>query len=44
VLNQSNGKHSLLEIADRFGIPLSLIFDVPQKMVAAELLRGADRA
>jgi aminopeptidase-like protein len=44
VLNQSDGKHSLLEIADRSGIPLSLIFDVTQKMVAAELLRAADRA
>lgn len=44
VLNQSDGKHSLLEIAERSGIPLSLIFDVTQKMVAAELLRAADCA
>jgi aminopeptidase-like protein len=44
VLNQSDGEHSLLEIADRSGIPLSLIFDVTQKMVAAELLRASDRA
>jgi winged helix-turn-helix/Domain of unknown function (DUF4910) len=44
VLNQSDGKHSLLEIADRSGIRLSLSFDVTQKMVAAELLRAVDWA
>ncbi len=44
VLNQSDGKHSLLEIAERSGSPLSLVFDVTQRLVAAELLRAADYA
>lgn len=41
VLNQSDGKHSLLDIAERSGSPLSLVFDVTQRLVAAELLRAA---
>ena len=40
MLNQSDGKHRVLEIAEPSGIPLYLIFDVTQKMLAAELLRG----
>lgn len=42
VLNQSDGQHSLLEIAERSGLPLSLISDVTLRLVAAELLRPDD--
>jgi aminopeptidase-like protein len=40
VLNQSDGSHSLLEIAERSELPLSLISEVSQRLVAADLLRA----
>lgn len=42
VLNQSDGRKSLLEIAERSGLPLNLIQDVASRLVASELLRQED--
>jgi aminopeptidase-like protein len=39
VLNQSDGNHSLLDIADRSGLPLPLLKEAAQRLLAGELLR-----
>lgn len=39
VLNQSDGEHSLLEIAERSGISLSMVSTAAQRLVDAKLLR-----
>jgi aminopeptidase-like protein len=38
VLNQSDGGHSLLDIADRAGLPFPAVFDAAHRLVAAGLL------
>ena len=42
VLNQSDGRNSLLDIADRSGLPLPVISDVALRLAAAKLLRTVD--
>jgi aminopeptidase-like protein len=42
VLNQSDGRNSLLDIADRSGLPLPVISDVALRLDAAGLLRPAE--
>ena len=44
VLNQSDGERSLLEIAQRSGLPLELLAQVSERLVAAELLRPVRKA
>lgn len=43
VLNQSDGAHSLLDIARRSGLPLAVLRDAAHRLEAAKLLRAADR-
>lgn len=39
VLNQSDGERSLLEIAERSGLPLQLLSEVAERLVGAKLLQ-----
>ena len=39
VLNQSDGERSLLEIAQRSGLPLQLLAQVAERLLEAKLLR-----
>jgi aminopeptidase-like protein len=41
VLNQSDGAHSLLEVAERSGLPFTLLAEVAATLEEAGLLRGA---
>jgi aminopeptidase-like protein len=41
VLNQSDGEHSLLEIAERSGLAFELVHDAAQALLAADLLSKA---
>jgi aminopeptidase-like protein len=41
VLNQSDGAHSLLEVAERSGLPFNLLAEVAATLEEAGLLRGA---
>jgi aminopeptidase-like protein len=42
VLNLSDGKHSLLDIADHSGLPFAFIRDAARQLEAHALLREAD--
>jgi aminopeptidase-like protein len=44
VLNQSDGERSLLEIAERSGLPLQLLAQIADRLVAAKLLGPSGRA
>jgi aminopeptidase-like protein len=42
VLNQSDGEHSLLDVARRSGLDLDLLAGAAERLVAAGLLAPAD--
>ncbi len=42
MLNQSDGEHDLLDIAERSGLPFSLLAEAAQRLVKADLLRELD--
>ena len=42
VLNQSDGRHSLLDIAERSGLPFGLLRDVADRLLDSDLLAESD--